>query len=122
MNNIIPRLQASTSVHLKTFSVKIHLGPGAGMVDSAALRAVVLYGREGSSPSLGTLTIGLTGTSSSVERSLWEREVQGSIPWSPTKVFIEYPIRLFEILSKSWLYRSLQNMEILTFFTFTSKL
>ena len=27
----------------------------------------------------------ISGTSSSVERPLWEREVQGSIPWSPTK-------------------------------------
>ena len=40
-----------------------------------------LQSLEGSSPSLGTNS----GTSSSVERSVWDREVQGSIPWSPTR-------------------------------------
>src|SRR3990170_5804578 len=28
--------------------------------------------------------MGVAETSSSVERSVWDREVQGSIPWSPT--------------------------------------
>lgn len=53
------------------------------MVYARALRALECITHAGPSPALGT-----TGTSSTVECSLWEREAQGSIPWSPTELTI----------------------------------
>ena len=58
------------------------------MVDSAALRAVALRGVGVRVPPWVRKII-LSGSSSSVERSLWEREVQGPIPWTPTERLVK---------------------------------
>lgn len=54
------------------------------MVDKQDLKSCVPKGREGSSPSPGTYS----ETSSPEERSVWDREVRGSIPRSPTKTYL----------------------------------
>ncbi len=56
------------------------------LVDTRALRALVPMGRGGSSPLLGTHS--LRGLAQLVERPLWEREVTGSSPVSPTQAGI----------------------------------
>ncbi len=52
------------------------------MVDTRALRARECIIREGSSPSLGTHR----GVAQLVERRVWDAEVVGSRPATPTKL------------------------------------